>query len=391
MIRKKKDKSKAIKEMKYNVVRRQQWAAGLNAVSALGLTIVSILMPFKEKDEEVLYWSFVVLTIVFILMGVGSIALMLVNTHFTKKYSEDYNYYSESKKISDALLTAVKRTGYAKTTSILRSTYGTVPNWHPIDYCKNVLVYDVHEHLREICVKMKELIVDLNPQEFNDDMVTVDIAFEYPSDAEFINNKISQLSKETEDADCNRGCKDTSDDCNIECLTEKLNKRNNHEKSSEKCKVITSGDRTFSNGKLHRYLDDENSFYQYLNTHGYSFCNDKSKLADKNHYIWSSKDYEYGRVGSIVGTIIELKNDNPEKVFVRVYLTITTYGRTLVNEEDILDEEKFEKLFKETVINCYKTIIETELAQMFIRHGINNCFVNRHTGKLSDGNKQTEE
>ena len=387
MVRKKKDKSKAVLEMKYNVVRRQRWETGLNVVSAFGLSVVSILLAFEQEDSITFLGIYVSLTVVFAAMGVTSIILYLLNIENIKKYQEDYNYYSESKKISDALLTAVKRTGYAKTTSILRSTYGTVPNWHPIDYCKNVLVYDVHEHLREICVKMKELIVDLNPQEFNDDMVTVDIAFEYPSDVEFINNKIGQLNKAEDEAICSRDCMNTLDDCTIVCLTEKLNRKNNCKKSSEKCKVITSGDRTFSNGKLHRYLDDENSFYQYLNTHGYSFCNDKSKLADKNHYIWSSKDYEYGRIGSIVGTIIELKNDNPEKVFVRVYLTITTYGRMLVNDEDILDEEKFERLFKETVINCYKTIIETELAQMFIRHGINNCFINRHTGELVGKNE----
>lgn len=384
MVRKKKDRSKAVKEMKYNVVRRQQWAAALNTVSAFGLSIVSILMAFIQGEFNFFFWTFVLLTIVLASMGVVSIILLFSNMISIRKYQEDYNYYSESRKISDALLTAVKRTGYAKTTSILRSTYGTVPNWHPIDYCKNILVYDVHEHLREICVKMKELIVDLAPQEFNDDMVTVDIAFEYPSDKDFISNKIKELNKSEEDFVCDKGCLDTPESCNLECLTEKLNIENNREKSSEKWKVITSGDRTFSRGNLHDYLNETNSFYAYLKTQGYLFCNDKNKLVENNHYIWSSKDDEYDRIGSIVGMVIELKNDNPEKVFVRVFLTITTYGRKLVNKEDILDEKIFEKLFKETIINCYKTIIETELAQMFIRHGINNCYIDRHTGRLVD-------
>ena len=391
MVRKKKDKSKAVLEMKYNVVRRQRWETGLNVVSAFGLSVVSILLAFEQEDSITFLGIYVSLTVVFAAMGVTSIILYLLNIENIKKYQEDYNYYSESKKISDALLAAVKRTGYAKTTSILRSTYGTVPNWHPIDYCKNVLVYDVHEHLREICVRMKELIVNLNPKEFNDDMVTVDIAFEYPSDTEFITEQIDEVINSRANTKYGEKCPDALEGCNIEHLKERLKKELDREKPSEKCKIITSGDRTFSNGKLHRYLDDENSFYQYLNRHGYSFCNDKQKLADKNHYIWSSKDYEYNRIGSIVGTVIELKNDNPEKVFVRVYLTITTYGRKLVNDEDILDEEKFEKLFKETVINCYKTIIETELAQMFIRHGINNCFINRHTGRLIGKNAQIKK
>lgn len=391
MIQKKKDKSKAVKEMKYNVARRQERASSLSVISALGLSLVSICMAFTQGIYKKSVWMFVFLTVVFGFVGLLSIWLYLLNITNVRKYLEDYNYYSESKRISDALLAAVKRTGYAKTTSILRSTYGTVPNWHPIDYCKNVLVYDVHEHLREICVRMKELIVNLDPQEFNDDMVTVDIAFEYPSDTEFITEQIEEVINSRANTKYGEKCPDALEGCNIEHLKERLKKELDREKPSEKCKIITSGDRTFSNGKLHRYLDDENSFYQYLNRHGYSFCNDKQKLADKNHYIWSSKDFEYNHIGSIVGTVIELKNDNPEKVFVRVYLTITTYGRMLVNDEDILDEEKFEKLFKETVINCYKTIIETELAQMFIRHGINNCFINRHTGRLIGKNAQIKK
>ncbi len=82
--------------------------------------------------------------------------------------------------------------------------------------------------------------------------------------------------------------------------------------------------------------------------------------------------------------VVDLKNDNPEKVFVRVFLTITTYGRKFVEKTDLLDEKTFKKLFKETVINSFKTIIETELAQMFIRHGINNYFIDRHSGKICD-------
>lgn len=117
---------------------------------------------------------------------------------------------------------------------------------------------------------------------------------------------------------------------------------------------------------------------------GYCFCNDKKKLNESKNYIWSTKDEEYGCNGSIAGVVIELKNDNPERVFVRVFVTITTYGRKFVEETDLLNEEVFAKLFKETVMNSYKTIIETELAQMFIRHGIHNNFINRHNGRISD-------
>lgn len=94
-----------------------------------------------------------------------------------------YKYYFWSSEISKLLLTALKRTRFAKTTAILQSTYGHMPDWHPANICDYFLVYDVHEHLRRICIGLKEIIVNLAPDEFNDDMVTVDIAFEYPSDS----------------------------------------------------------------------------------------------------------------------------------------------------------------------------------------------------------------
>ena len=106
-------------------------------------------------------------------------------------------------------------------------------------------------------------------------------------------------------------------------------------------------------------------------------------MEKENHYIWTSKDREYNRVGSIVGDVIELRNDDPEATFVRAYLTISTYGRRLVEEEkDELDLNTFQRIFRENVINYYKTIIESELAQMFIRHGVREGFINRQNGRL---------
>jgi hypothetical protein len=73
-----------------------------------------------------------------------------------------------------------------KTSYILQSTYEKDPNWHPINYSENILVYDVHEHLRKICIRFKKLVVSLALGEFNDDKVTVDIAYRYPSEEKFI-------------------------------------------------------------------------------------------------------------------------------------------------------------------------------------------------------------
>lgn len=112
------------------------------------------------------------------------------------------------------------------------------------------------------------------------------------------------------------------------------------------------------------------------------FNNDKRKLNEQNHYLWTAKDYEHGRIGSIVGSIVQLKNDNPELVFVSAYVTVSMYGRRFVEDNDLLDVTTFEKLFKSTIINSFKTVIENELAHMFIRHGIRNKIIDRTNGRM---------
>ncbi len=360
-MRVKKDPRKAVKEIKFGVGNRERWATALNTLSAFGLAVISLIIGFNFESHDGLFYTLLVSSIILCMLGLASIILLFCNLQSLKKYKKEYNYYSESKRVSDALLAAIKRTDYAKTSSILRSTYGSVPEWNPIDYCENVLVYDVHEQLRKICVQIKQMIVSLAPGEFNDDLVTVDIAFHYPSDDKFMKTD---------------GKKRTNGD-----VTDTV--KNAEEKNGkEDWKIITSGDRTSLDVILHKYIDSDESFYSYLKKVGYAFSNDKEKLNKKKHYLWTSKDVEHGCVGSIVGSVVQLKNDNPELVFVEAYVTVSTYGRRLVEDHDLLDKTEFEKLFKETVINSYKTIIESEMAQMFIRHGVREGFIDRTTGRL---------
>lgn len=89
MIRKKKDKSKAIKEIKSNVVQRQEWAATFNAIAAFGLSVVSICMAFTQGIYEQSLWRFVFLTVVFSFVGFFSIMLYLLNMANVRKYQED--------------------------------------------------------------------------------------------------------------------------------------------------------------------------------------------------------------------------------------------------------------------------------------------------------------
>lgn len=341
MKKKKISKEKVYKILKYKVSQREKMSAILGAIAAVLLSVISLSRSFSLLELNV--FSICIIVCAF---GVSlfSITLQIINAVNAHKFERDYQYYTMSKKITTALIVALKRSNYEKTCSILQSTYGNVPDWRPIDYTSNIIIYDVHQHLRCCCIRLKEMITNLYPLSFNDDMITVDIAFQYPID--------NYLSKKESD-----------------------------------WKIITSGDHTSSSVRLHDYLENKCSFYSYLDNQGYVFCNDKKEIERKRHYIWSSKDYEYKRIGSVIGTVIELKNDNPEAVFVKAYLTITTYGRKLVEDDDSLCLEDFERLFRETVINSYKTLIEAELAHMFIRHGIQGGYIDKKTGHLKSMNK----
>ena len=359
----KQNEHKMVKEVRHDLMQREDWATLFGAVSSLALALSSVLLAilgWKIGTSEKLPVIVPIVIGVFALMGLIAIIIQMYNNKRMRDFEADYIYYEQSKRISTALLSSIKRIDFDKTCSILQSTYGHVPEWNPIDYCKNVLVYDIHQHLRSICIRLKELIISLAPDEFNDDTVTVDMAFTYPSDHKMIVRDIGNSR------------------CQIDSIP---NQSDSAEKSD--WKIITSGDNTSSNNSLHVFLDEEStSFYNYLKSEYYAFYNDKKTAASQNRYIWSKKDMEYERVGSIVGKVIELNNDMPEMTYVRVLLTITTYGRKLVEDYDPLDVDRFKHLFTETVMNNYKSLIEAELAQMFIRHGIRDRYIDRANGML---------
>ena len=359
----KQNEYKMVKEVRHDLIQREHWATFFGAISSLALALISLFLAipgWKEGAPDRISVFVPIVIGVFALLGLIAIILQIYNNKRMRDFETDYTYYEQSKRISTALLSSIKRIDFDKTCSILQSTYGHVPDWNPIDYCNNVLVYDIHQHLRSICIRLKELIISLAPDEFNDDTVTVDIAFSYPSDFKIIKHEMSDTQ------------------CHINSIPEQSG-------SAEKSewKIITSGDNTSSNNSLHVFLDEEStSFYNYLKNEYYAFYNDKKTAASQNRYIWSRKDMEYEKVGSVVGKVIELNNDMPEMTYVRVLLTITTYGRRLVEDTDPLDVERFKHLFTETVMNNYKSLIEAELAQMFIRHGIRDRLIDRTTGKL---------
>lgn len=329
-------KESAFMDVEYGLPVKKRWVDWAAALVNAVLAVVSLVLALQDNSNWIGWY------IILIALCCLSAALFILEgilIRYERKRKQEYLYYIASSRISDLVLKSIRKVHFMKTNYVLQSTYGSVPEWHPIDYTTNVLVYDVHEQLRKIVCCMKEVILGLR-DEFTDDMVTVDVIYQYSVD------------------------------------------RSETTKRSDNWKIITSGDNTTSGVNLHTFMERHDSFYQHILSEESVFCNNKKILMQQEHYIPSAKDNDYNNIGSVFGCVIVLKNDYPELEFVQLVLTITTYGFTFMDEKCGLSVRDFEKLFRENLVNPYKTIIESELAQMFIRHGIREGYICKETGKL---------
>lgn len=267
----------------------------------------------------------------------------------------EYESIKVAEDLSKATLCAFKETNAAKRRYILQSTYGRVPKWHPIDYTQNILVYDVHEQIRSLLSSLQKLIVDTT-EGMTEDQVTVDLVYCYP--------------------------KQKNDEGTVQTSTQSQTRDN-------EWRIITSGNHSLG-GSIHSYLNNKASFYHHVDDCGYCFCNDKMEIIESGHYIISDKDKEQKSKGSIVGLKMELRNDEPEAVFVQAILTITTYG-TKLYKKGLIKQKAFEEIFKENVINSYRSFLLSELSQMYIRHAILEGDMCPRTGQLFSDVKRKKQ
>ena len=66
------------------------------------------------------------------------------------------------------MLDSIKQEVEAKVREIFRYTYDSVAEWNPINYRDNVIIYDIHEQLRSILISIEKVIININPERFND-------------------------------------------------------------------------------------------------------------------------------------------------------------------------------------------------------------------------------
>lgn len=209
----------------------------------------------------------------------------------------------------------------------------------------------------------------------------------------------------------------------VNCLWK--HKSSKEENPNYDWKLITSGDTSGNHKSVLDYLTQHNSFYVLVDSCGTIFKNDKfSEITDyqeqllppevsegspRTCYIKDVKDWEHSKngicKGSVIGTVINIRNDNPEEIFVKAILTVTTYGENFfVKNTQWKDGEKFIDLDKDglteadysdvmlnTVIASFSKLIETELAQMYIRHSIKEGKICPKSGRIAEEKNNVED
>lgn len=315
------------------------------------IEIIFLVISFAFSIQPIFNLDFHKIGIGFIIFWLFALAFKIVIFLSNRLTIHDYNRIKLSQELSSATLKAQQLANAAKTRSILQMTYGCVPEWHPINFRQNILVYDVHEQLRAILIAIRDAVCNFaNGIDF--DAVTVDLVYCYP-DKE--HNDILPVSQDKRD----------------------------------EWRIITSGDSSCTNYQLHDFLSSNESFYFYLDQNNFAFFNDKQKV--NRYYLPSGKDQEYGKDGSIVGITINVKNDHPEKSLVKAMLTITTHGQKLCGEDSEVNEEDYRVIFKRQVLNGFKSLLESELTQMYIRHVLRNKKMCPCTGIMKKTNTSTQQ
>ena len=321
------------------------------------LTIMSLIM---ENESGIVVGNSIrkAAFVVALVAAAGQFAASMFK-HMTKK---NYLLMCRQEALSKATLLAQQKSNEAKTRNILQLTYGRVPEWRPFDFRKNVLVYDIHEQLRTLLVEIRDSVLMLS-DETDSDKVTVDLVYCYPDDT---------YSGRLPEPSLHYG----------------------NEELGNAWRLITSGDASCINYTLHDFLRSNESFFFRLDQENFVFINDKKTVS--RYYIPSGKDQEYDGVGSIAGMTINIKNDAPESVLVKAMLTITTYGWNLLDKKSPIKEAEYREIFKQSVLNGHKSLLESELAQMYIRHAIKDgnmcpytgarCKTSRPIEKDEDGN-----
>lgn len=334
------------------------------ALAVLGV-LFSLLGFFGTLSEKgststLLFWLQMALYAVFALILLVVVVLKIINFVQRKKV---YRYQKSLiiEKIDKAVLSSLNSANAAKVRSTLRFTYGNVHDWNPINYWKNVLVYDVHEHIRTILLNLRDVIIQTSPERLHEDNVTVDLIWCYPKEKGY-SGYLPYIDESG--------------------------------KNKKPWKLISTGDKSASAHSIQEWVASKDSFYAAVIQKGY-LCSDKKDLVGQFHVDTKDKEYNpdlQSLSGSIAGVVIDVKNDEPSRVLVRAILTVNTFGTNFYDANSFygVSKAEYEEILKRRIITVYKSLLASELVQMYIRHSIREDGRCPITGSLPEESKADE-
>lgn len=193
---------------------------------------------------------------------------------------------------------------------------------HYIDIKKEIIPYDVHTSISDICKEFKKVIASIT--QINSEFLSVTFIYRY-----------------------------------------------NYQECSEedhKWKWIAGKEPT-NKYPINEFVKKTDTTY-YNIIHGknyYIFGDNKQELAKQNMYHLSTRDKIYNNIGSIFGILLAFGNNNDN--FIEGIITVSTHGKYFTENLDFPDASNvLRNMIIDEVFPYYQKLIETELGLMYIRH-----------------------
>lgn len=279
-------------------------------------TLIPFLIPFLLEIPEnwinkVIQWGLVVSLII-----IDSIWCIYFTIKRNKETKKRRNLEEARKALSSAITINIEKRNY-----LLQNSYK-----YQYDYKTNVLLYNVHGYIENICKELKSLT-----------SLITGIQMEFLS--------VSFIYRYTYE--------------------------------NGEWKWITGKNSTAKETLQQIISDPETLYYNLIHSaESYIFENDKMVLRSKNKYKLGFKDKNYNGIGSIMSIKMMFMNNN--QCLTEGILTISSYGRQFVSStNDKITVQDFTNLFMWEIIPYFRSLIETELGFLYMRH------VNLNKDKLS--------
>lgn len=191
-----------------------------------------------------------------------------------------------------------------------------------IDIKENILPYDIHLHINDICREFKKVISSIT--QINNEFISTTFIYRYAY--------IGCSEKENQWKWI--GGREPISDCDLNDLVKK----------------------------------EDTTFYNIINGNAhYIFGNSKEELAKQKLYHLGRRDEMYNNVGSVFS--IKIAFGNNFTTFVEGIITVTTHGKKFIDNMDIVDAEKIlRNMIIDEIFPYYRKLLESELGLLYLRH-----------------------